>query len=390
MQIDLFNVEVDYTLIQSNQFELADTIRLLLYQRHPDLFELLTYDNDVIFLEPSLFYYFSGRSSRPLFIDQLLYGYFSKTDKPHQLTGLTDPFGLLYLAPDYVLATGYSNDVLRISEPTFEFTSNDSIQLSDTIRLNQHVPFILYTNENSTTQFTETISDTITQYKTSLIKAIHILCNCTVDFWSLIKLVTREISLFSSTNQRSMGAISYYGSAFINTEGQDHDEVFFVEDLAHQCGHIIFYTLTLHTDEFIKMPKETPMRDITGINYDNRSIYGAVHGLFTYTTILYALTSCFKAEVFSASQQLEAIARIGFFMNKFESDLVQMNMPNMFTTKGHKFFDSAFASFEKIKKEFGHLYSNYIYDNQPYIFNHNIFCQTNRFTTSDTNNNVVR
>ncbi|MBC3793941.1 hypothetical protein [Spirosoma utsteinense] len=174
-----------------------------------------------------------------------------------------------------------------------------------------------------------------------------------------------------------MAAISYHGTAFINTEGQPHDEVFFVEDLAHQCGHIIFNTLTLHTTDFLKINKETPMSGLTGVVYDNRSVYGALHGLFTYISILHCLTKCIKLEVFNPSQCVEAFSRIGFFMRKFEIDLNYMNMPQIYTSKGQQIYDGALASFEQVKKEFGADFKDKCYDNQPYIFNYHLFQKIN-------------
>lgn len=174
-----------------------------------------------------------------------------------------------------------------------------------------------------------------------------------------------------------MAAISYHGTAFINIDSQIHDEVFFVEDLAHQCGHIIFYALTLNTKTFLKSHKDSLLREWTGVLQDNRSVYGAFHGLFTYTTILYCLRQCLKANAFDSIQQVEAMARIGFFMQKFEMDLNQMNIPDLFTIYGGHIYDAAFTCFEQVKAEYAESYKDYTYTNQPYIFNYEAFQQAN-------------
>ncbi|MGF7217674.1 hypothetical protein GGR92_003849 [Spirosoma lacussanchae] len=381
MSIKLFSLEVDDFLVQSNQIELSDTVRLLLYQQYPSWFEYLAYDNDAIFLEPTLFYSFSDKSLCELPIEQILFGYLPEDKRPGQFKALIDPYGLISLPSYGYIHTSYSKEIIEINKSDINNFSNKHTLLEESIQLNQHVPFIFYTDKVMKLKVNEPISKTISTHKLHLLKAFEFLQKYSRKFWEIIKLVTREITLFNSPNQRSMAAISYHGTAFINTEGQAHDEVFFIEDLAHQCGHIIFYALTLKANDFLKIRKETPVCDITGVQHDSRTVYGVFHGLFTYTTILYCLTECLKSGVFSYSQQLESIARIGFFMQKFQVDLIYMNHPEIFTPKGWLIYSSAKDSFEQIQQMFKADYALYRYDNQPYIFNYELFREANGILT---------
>ncbi|GAB3805722.1 hypothetical protein GCM10028819_39510 [Spirosoma humi] len=370
---EMLSLRVDVQLIKFNQIELADTIRLLLHQHYPEWFERLSYEDDRSFLEPALFYLFSEKSSLNIPIGQLLFGHISKRQRPDHVISLSDPFGEIYLG-NYGSCSG--NPVVDFMDQ-LRGPIKEMNWLSDSIQLNEHTPFILYIDKSGIVNFTEPVIASSRRSEKFLRNAISILQDNVPEFWEIVELVTREISLFNSKTSRSMAAISYHGTAFINTEGQPNDEVFFIEDLAHQCGHIIFYALTLQTHNFLKPAKDTLLKKWTGLSYDTRSIYGALHGLFTYTTILHCLTRCLKLDAFNASQRVEALARVGFFMKKFELDLQHMHLPEIFTPQGQQVYDAAFSSFEYVRNEFGADYKGYRYHNQPYIFNYDLFRQAN-------------
>ncbi len=387
MCIELLSLPVDNELIQSNQAELSDIIRLALYQQHPNLFERLNFNDDRTFLEPSLFYYVSGKSTINLPIEQLLFGYMRSSDQPEQFKALTDPFGWINL-PNYgYLKTNVLCGLVNLELNDGQFVENKIIQnntvyplaysVSASFLITQSLPFILYTSTGTPDDCQKSTAETNEKYTSSLQRALFILKNHVTDFWTLMVNSVREISLFQSRQMRSMASISYFGTAFINTEGQPHNEVFFIEDLAHQCGHILFYALTVRTTQFLKILPQTRLSIYSANKHDTRDVYGAFHGLFTYTTILHCLASCLRSGVFGTHQRQEALARIGFYMHKFALDLTTMNQTDFFTSEGSCLYDAMQASFRQVQTEFGDHYTNYRYNNQPYIFNYSSFQEIN-------------
>lgn len=387
MCIELLSLPVDNELIQPNQAELSDTIRLALYQQHPNWFERLNFDDDRTFLEPSLFYYISDKSTVSLPIEQLLFGYMATGDQPGKFQALTDPFGWINL-PNYgYLKTNVLSGLVNLELNDGKFVENKIIHdntvyplvysVSHSLLINQSLPFILYTSTGTLDDCQKSAEETNKKYISSLQHALLILKEHVTDFWALMVNSVREITLFQSLQLRSMASISYFGTAFINTEGQPHDEVFFIEDLVYQCGHILFYALTVHTTQFLKILPQTRLSIYSANKYDTRDVYGAFHGLFTYTTILHCLASCLRPGVFGTHQRQEALARIGFYMQKFGLDLTTMNQTDFFTSEGLRLYDAMKVSFRQVQTEFGAHYTDYRYNNQPYIFNYSSFQEIN-------------
>ncbi|MGA0558253.1 hypothetical protein ACO2Q8_16455 [Larkinella sp. VNQ87] len=384
----LLEFAVDKTLWQANQIELADTIRLMLYQHHPAWFERLDYDDDRIFLEPAFFYFFSEKSFLPLPLEQLIYGYLPEADRPKRISCLTDPFGFTYLPNVGVLKTGVSAKRIDLelkgrhaichaaSDRVLDIMPIDYLKGS-ALALCDHLPFILYTENGKPQDFAESASSTKVSQRLSLERAATLLQNHAPFFWHLVEQSTRELAVFNSPMLRSMGAVSYLGTAFINTEGQPHDEVFFIDDLAHQIGHILFYSLTLKVDDYLTVPKTILLAELTGVSYDKREVYSAFHGLFTYTTILHCLQACLAAQVWSERHQLEAVARMGFYMAKFALDLSYMDDPRIFTPVGRRWYEAFREGFNHIDRFWKSAYQSFDYSSQPYIFNFQAFLKTN-------------
>lgn len=239
-------------------------------------------------------------------------------------------------------------------------------------------------------QLHESIEETIQKNITELNNAFHILEDLDNDFYNMCRFVTREIFMFSSSNRYSMAAINHHGTAFINTCHQKQNEIFFLEDLAHQCGHIIFFVLTLQTQQYLIPPKEARLIDIfsnseewgkfSEFQDDVRTVYDAFHGLFTYSTILHIydkLVAKYWIE-YNDNQQLEIKARMGFYMKKFEIDVNMMNRIDIFTPKGYSYWESFHENFITIKKKYQSYYNSFTYQNQPYMFDFEEFKKENK------------
>ena len=58
-------------------------------------------------------------------------------------------------------------------------------------------------------------------------------------------------------NTNSFATIKAHGMAFFNVYQDEYDEVFFVDDIAHQTGHIIFNVMIYESNRFFKKDKNT-------------------------------------------------------------------------------------------------------------------------------------
>jgi len=302
--------DVDSELLGRSQASLSDAIRMALYQADSELFEKLNYDDDVIFLEPTLFCYFlldvNTADKTPL--EQCLLGYTSEANRPASIALKADRFGLVNL-PNLGYLHANSNEVLRFS--TQKIVLNTFLENSK-IRLCLHPTDHLSYEEGIT--FDEPIEQTLQKNREAIREATHFFQTYLSEFWQAIESVTREFVVFSSPPQRhSFAGIMQHGTAYFNVENKAQTPVFFIDDIAHQCGHVIFNALTLETEKYLCVPKDQSLAGFIESPNEIRGVYGAFHGLFTYTTILNSLdkVSDLKTE-FENDLRHEVFGRMGF------------------------------------------------------------------------------
>ena len=89
----ILDFETSFADIENGKLELADITKTWLYQHAPQWFDVLNFEDDSIFLEPSLFYYFrvlmrNEKSTMPL--EQILWGYIPKEKRQLNINVFTD------------------------------------------------------------------------------------------------------------------------------------------------------------------------------------------------------------------------------------------------------------------------------------------------------------
>ncbi|WP_142685783.1 hypothetical protein [Chitinophaga polysaccharea] len=383
---------IEPQIIENGLNELSEWMKLHLLQVNPDIFDRLDFDNESTFLEPALIFHFlvgqqAGNAS-PL--EQILWGYRPDEYKDSGVKVFADQFGTINL-PNYGCYKYHPHQHLTLhwdnqaKVPYFksdaEIVSLEKMEdryLSGTsIKLCNHVPELL--TKSFGTPFLEAVAETTATFQKSCEEGLDIIKQMVPDLYHAMSMTCREVTLFNSEHQVSMAALDYYGTAFLNIENQDHDEVFFVDDLAHQCGHLVFYALTLHPENFLRVSRDTPLKDFSGVEWEGRKVYGIFHGLFTYTCILSCLDRCLEHALFSGKQYREALGRLGFYMNKFRCDLGYINDRRILSAAGFAYFDQFKEGYDRLYWKYRHLLHELDYSNQPYIF------KFDRFSALNTN-----
>jgi hypothetical protein len=375
--LEILKFNCDLKLLTYNVFNFSDNFRMLLCQKNEAIFDKLNYEDDFTFLDPALIcYFFSNRNS--ISLEQILCGYFKKINELDTILVKSDIFGLVNFPNIGYVRTKQADthriEICKIQENVIpnQFVSNSKIRLC--LHPTEHLEY------SPKVEFNEPVEKTLNKNRDSLNQATDFFQNNLTDLWGLILIVSREFVVFSSTNRNSFASINHHGTAYFNTENRKVSSIFFIEDIAHQCGHIIFNMLTLQTNDFLTFPKNVLLKTITKQSEEQRTIYGAFHGLFTYTTIVYALSRVTDLEtIFSKSDVLEAKGRLGFFMMKFSVDLVIMENPTILTNEGMRYYYMALESYKYVKEKYQCTYDTFNYDNQPYNFNFSIFKEENNF-----------
>jgi hypothetical protein len=367
----LIEYECDLIKTRHHQGELADTLRQSVYEENEFLFDLLDFENDKTFLEPSLFCFFlSDLGKEKISLFQSLYGYLNGEKQPTQEKFKSDLFGLVNVPNLGYLKALPSQQIAFSPENIAKGIIKNSFVDGSHIRLCLHPTDLLALDKN--VLFDEATTETLNKNRPALIDACKFLQNYLPEFWNLIESVTREFVVFSSPNHNSFAGISHHGTAYFNTENKIQTTVFFVDDIAHQCGHIIFNALTLDSDRYLRVPKNYPLSQFIENQHEKRGVYSAFHGLFTYTCILYSLDKLLESDL-NESFKYEAIGRLGFYMDKFKRDLKNMNNTKILKEEGMFFYYQFKRSYEFIFYKHGGKISTLDYSNQPYIFQYKSF-----------------
>lgn len=369
--------DIEDKLILENPSTLSDTVRMAFYQEDPTLFENLDYEDDFAFLEPSLFCYFlcdiSKTNKIPLL--QSIVGYIPAEKKLAMISLTADRFGMVNLPNlGYIRTEPYN--IVPVDLSTLTGLIPDQFVKNSKIRLCLHLTDLLaYAKDVS---FHEPVEDTLYKNEDALSVATTFLQKQLPDFWSLIASVTREFVVFSSPNHNSFAGIMHHGTAYFNTENKIQTPVFFVDDIAHQCGHIIFNVITLDTPKYLKVSKDHPLKNYSTNPGEMRGAYGAFHGLFTYTCILHVLDEVLQSQYFTDENlRFEALGRIGFYLHKFYLDLKLMDNPEILTDAGLDFHRQFREGFQEILAKYKKEIQGFDYSNQPYTFQYDRFKESN-------------
>ncbi|MCC5613213.1 hypothetical protein LC612_42680 [Nostoc sp. CHAB 5834] len=377
MKISKFTINKTHLLNKKNH--LSDIIRLELYQKEPILFDSLDYKNDLAFLEPTLFCHFLSDIDKALTIPltQCLVGYIPKDNRPDLIPVKSDRFGLVNL-PNLGYIRSDPNKIFTLNSAQLDVNliSNQFLPNS-TIRLCIHSTDLLEYEQGIS--FYESIEITTQKYQKPLLEAVNYFQLKLSELWKLIESVTREFVVFNSPPEHhSFAGIMHHGTAYFNVENNPQTSIFFIDDIAHQCGHVIFNALTLDTETYLRVAKDHPLNQFTKASGDTRTVYGAFHGLFTYTTILHALDSVINdTSSFTDVLRHEALGRIGFYLQKFNIDLANMNNSNILTEAGMEYHRQFEAGYAYIYQKYQSALARFNYSNQPYTFQYNLFTALN-------------
>ena len=361
MHMKIIDFDLDLPFFQQNRHLLRGMLRSLFETGYPDMANQQALLQESVFDEPLLYYHLLG-SKAYYPIEQITAGYKNvNTDafESGQLPHAKDIHGRAYFP-----GIGYRD----AAENGFSDKNGGREWLGGTgIELYKFIPNIILDHDPSVSYCPSSL---IEDYRNALTQAIEKMRLITPEFFELICACTKNICLFRSDSLNSFAGITQHGTCFINVVETDSSEVFFIDDLSHQCGHIIFNILTAKTEDFLNFDKDTYIRDLGGFDVDDRKIYSIFHGLFTYSCILGALDA--YLENTDAEEQsllrLEALVRLGFYITKMFVDLENLYGKNLFTPLGETYYAAFIKNYQRMYDKYHTVIKTFPYANQPYVF----------------------
>lgn len=116
-------------------------------------------------------------------------------------------------------------------------------------------------------------------YLPQISRALNLIASVSPAYHAALIQSLRAVLLFRHPTAESFAALGMHGMIFLNvpeTAGADY----FVEELVHQGGHVLFSEATLSRGDFLRVDPDAPLSELLGQD-DPRDVYGAFHGLFT-------------------------------------------------------------------------------------------------------------
>ncbi len=390
-----------YEKTQAGKTKLIDNIKILLYKEDNNIFDVINFEDDSVYLDPFFFTVFQNKISIKKDLNLIIFGY--SNDQKSSIKVESDKNGRIYIPNIGWLIT---DDKFK----KFELCKKEKIQLIDekgickfeyqpihfiqntTIEvLKYHIPLLdqFYFDEHLIRINVEI--DEITKNQIDhLTKAFHLINKYVPNHFKLIESVTKKVVVFNVEDnlRNSFASLSAQGIAFLNAFQKNNNEVFFIDDIAHQTGHIIFNAMIYDIEEFLNVKPDYVVQELKNNNgeiVETRDIHVVFHALYTYYTTFICLDAMLENNVFVDQKKHETIGRIAFYIIKCYTDLLLIDNPINSEDKSKEYFtEEGLLIYRELKTKWKEIYkkrfevtSRFDMSNQPYNFTYSKFLELN-------------
>ena len=383
--------------IVNSQALIADAMKLLLYNQAPELFESLDFEQDDVFLEPLLFAYFNhGHRDPCVTLQQLLFGYHDWDTRPSRIPVMSDRNGIVYLPQIGYFKTGVKKAQLdlvcqngafhlRQSGQNLPYTFEDRLLVADgkleVYRYN-HPLFRPYYRpydpwDKQLPPVEVDVEDAVKRHLPALIKAFDILKQYCPLFYDEILTTNRSITLFHNPAVYCFVTMCIHGAVFLTTL-LENDEVFFLEELMHQCSHNTFNTMLFPKTDYFNIDVEREMLgEHLNVLNETRTIYSALHGLYTVVKRYEGLDVLYHEDFFRAQQKHELLGRIGDIKKRLNTGLDGLDFDKVYTPKGREMYELLKQIGDDMAGRLHAIDGVFDFSNQPGEFSYAKFSERN-------------
>jgi len=375
------------------QGELANAMRTLVAREEPDVYEALAAEDDATFLEPLFFTYFFAKPP-PIELPQLAIGYVPAASRPSELPIRTDARGRAYLPNVGHLVTSRADEALTASWDAasrgFALRDEQGRAVAHTVRERRLVPSTeieLLWEGNPLLDATFTDVDAVSvnrpipsvgpSHEASISRALTLIAEHEPGYSVLLRRATRQIFAFSYPRVNSFATLNAHGIVFFNAADRD-DEVYFVDELVHQCGHVVFNAMTVKRRELFLADPDAPIADICPhvSRREIRSLYTVLHGLYTERAMVECLRKLDERAVFEGRKAHELRGRLAFIFRKMQIDVANASHRGLFTPFGESIVDVFRETFTRTERERPDLF-RHVLEGQPYNFDYALYARHN-------------
>lgn len=392
---------IDKLNIDEGLYFYEEKIKILLLKNNPEIFDVLDFDEEGAFCEPLLFAYFNSDNSL-LTIEQIIYSYI-KPDRRPKIKAYADNKGRIYIPKmgyfiqqhkDQYLDLFWDDDqyMLQLQHVNVDYSFEPCMFLPGTeIEILAHPVSLLAPHfiDAKGRPIDIDISAIAILQRDNLIRAINMLKRNAPEFYSLFCRSIKTLVIFNDPTVKgnSFATLSVHGCAFFNAFQDDYNEIFFIEDLSHQCGHVIFNNLLYQPADYLKADPGTIIKEkgLVGIflnMVEKRTLFVAFHALYTYYVIARSIDACLTAEHLKPEAIHELKGRLAYTMQKYAIDLnlldAQKNdSPVYFNENGYQLFSAMKEFYLSLKSKWQKDMLSLKLNNQPYNFSYKKFLKAN-------------
>lgn len=380
-------------LLLEGQGTFCDIIKVALYGENEQVFETLDFEEDALFMEPMLFGYCTKKDPRPL-KQQILFGTLKKEDRPEQLPVFTNKNGVVYLPGYAYLRTNCPNAGLELhykaEEDSLSLTQEGQavpftqeaitylnnlpqVELSSCIDIYSEALFYAWpkVEEASITQLLEQKGLDLAQYQPAIEQALQWLEQFFPEEWEKYALTTRRIVLFSHPQLRNFATREMHGTIYLNVN-ENSNVAFFLEELIHQCSHTVFNAMTCETQEFFLVDYSQTVGSFLQ-NNDYRTLYSALHGIYTTGQIVDLFLKLIKANPNLDARTLHELqGRIAINKTRHNIGLERVEASQIFTPKGQAIFQFYYEQLDENMRK-NPAFFEYDMSTHPVVFNYEKF-----------------
>ena len=375
-----------FKTFDENQGNVIDSLKMLLYQRHSDIFERLDFENDSIYLEPLLYSYVTQDDE--IWLDSIIYGY--ETNPKSLIPIFTNKKGIVYIPK-----IGYFRTT-RISEQLFLEKLNGNYQIKDAnnsvisynfepiIFLNDGIELIktqhpLFENlflNNKNVVVDVDIDNCFDKHLNHFNNALQVMKDNYSEYFNLIKKAVNKVMMYDG-EPYSFAAIQAHNMIFLNCK-DENDEIFFLDHILHEGAHVIFNTLTYDSKiDLFTFPFKTDLSVVTKDENEHGELYGRFHGMFTQSNINPCMEICIDRNIFTGKQHRELLGRFSSNMTRFKAGVDKFNIPHLYKEEGRKWYEFFNKRYNELYIRKNELVNSFDISNQPYVFSYEIFDKTN-------------
>jgi hypothetical protein len=353
-------------------YNLTNTIQLLLYKESPSLLEKTDFDEANVFLEPLLFAYFNSKKDNlfsKTMLTEIMQGYFVEKEP----LCLKESFNNNGIA--YVPNLGYFDKFEKKNEDILKVEGLEILKEIHPLLK----PYLFEYYKGHITNPNPDYESVWQNHVSTLEMALKLLKEYTPDYFKEFQSANRKIFIHNNPKILNFTSIETLGILYFYATPQA-TLMYFIEELIHQGAHNILYHITFDKKDFFKIDApNTIMRDLTKQEWDYRDVYGAFHGVFTVYKRLECYDILLQKNVFQGIDKHELLGRLADQFPRFHTGLELLNLDEVYTEKGKVLYLDLDKKCESILHKYSRLKNEFDLSNRDLDFRYEDFCKLNPY-----------